>query len=155
MKSVQTFEEFLRRYAQTAVVHEDGFKAETALHPGGLWVTPHAQHKPWGGEVWWVYCPQYAMKSLFVKAGARLSYQHHEQKEESWRFITSGWAVIEDEEYEFAAGAVVHLKPGTRHRLLAKDTHVIVEEVSTSQLMDVVRHSDDFGRSTSMESPRS
>lgn len=148
MKGVSTFAEYLRRHAHNAILHEDGFKAESALHPGGLWVTPHAQNKPWGGEVWWVYCAQYAMKTLFVKAGARLSYQHHETKEESWRFITPGWAIIEDEEYEFAAGAVVHLKPGTKHRLIAKDHPVIVEEVSSPQLMDVVRHSDDFSRTT-------
>lgn len=146
-----TFEEFLEQTARGATVHQDGFRADDALHIGDLLVTPHAQKKPWGGEVWWVYVPGYAWKTLFVVAGARLSYQHHVLKEETWRFMTRGWAIIEDVEMEFEAGAIVHLKPGTRHRLLAKDTDVIVEEVSTGQLMDVVRHTDDFGRGSSSE----
>lgn len=149
-----TFEEFLEQTAPSATVHPDGFKAQDALHTGDLLVTPHAQKKPWGGEIWWIYVLGYATKTLFVKAGCRLSYQHHVQKEETWQFVTRGWAVIEDVEYEFEAGAVVHLKPGTRHRLMAKDTDVIVFEVSTGQLMDVVRHSDDFGRGSSTEPTR-
>lgn len=148
MKGISTFEDFLRRHTDTIILHEDGFQAAEALHSGELWVTPHAQKKPWGGEVWWIYVERYAMKTLFVAPGKRLSYQHHQRKEESWRFVTAGWAIIEDKEVQFHAGAVVHLKPGTKHRLFAKETAVIVEEVSTGELMDVVRHEDDFARTT-------
>lgn len=141
------FEQFLAKCAPTAKIHEDGFKPEEALHDGSLMVTPHAQRKPWGGEIWWVYCARYASKTLFVKGGEELSYQSHKDKEETWIFITEGWAVINDQEMHLPVHAVVHLTPGTKHTLVAKKGHhVIVNEVSTPELDDIIRYNDKYGR---------
>lgn len=147
-EAIKNFDEFLAAVAPNATLHPDGFSAELARHTGGVNATPHAQQKPWGGEVWHVYGERIALKTLFVAAGQRLSDQSHNEKEEAWIFQTEGWAVLDGEEVCFKPGSVVHLKPGTRHRLLAKDKPVIVVEASTAELMDVVRHADDYNRDT-------
>jgi mannose-6-phosphate isomerase-like protein (cupin superfamily) len=39
--------------------------------------------KPWGYEIWWAHTERYAGKILHVKAGAKLSLQYHERKDET------------------------------------------------------------------------
>ena len=140
------FEDFLAVVSPGCHIHEDGFSADDAKHRGGVHAVAHAQKKPWGGEVWHIFGDRIAMKTLFVSPNQRLSYQSHNLKEEAWIFQTKGWAIIEDQEIEFLPGAVVHIAPGRRHRLLAKDQSVVVIEASTHELMDVVRYEDDYGR---------
>jgi mannose-6-phosphate isomerase-like protein (cupin superfamily) len=140
------FESFLSAVAPDAEVHEDGFTAEEARHKGGIHATAHAQKKPWGGEIWHIFGDRIVLKTLFVSPDQRLSYQSHNEKEEAWIFQTKGWAILEGEEMEFLPGAVVHIAPGTKHRLISKGSAVIVTEASTHELMDVVRYEDDYGR---------
>jgi mannose-6-phosphate isomerase-like protein (cupin superfamily) len=89
---------------------------------------------------------------LFVKAGASLSLQFHNEKDESW-YVQSGRARVElgeagqtvlDEEV-VSAGAAFRYRPGTVHRVTAiEDTTIL--EVSTPHLDDVVRLEDRYGR---------
>ena len=107
--------------------------------------------KPWGHEVLFAHTDRYAGKLLVIKKGHRLSLQYHQQKDEAF-FVQSGKARIE---LETAAGEksvvilepgeALHLTPGTRHRTEALEDTVIFE-VSTPELDDVVRLSDDYGR---------
>src|SRR4029077_11239933 len=75
--------------------------------------------KPWGYELIWALTDVYCGKLLFVKAGAALSLQFHNEKDESW-LVQSGRAKLElgevgqavlNEEV-ISAGAAFHYKPG-------------------------------------------
>jgi mannose-6-phosphate isomerase len=112
--------------------------------------------KPWGHEIIWAETSRYVGKILHVNAGQRLSLQYHRQKEETL-LLRSGEAVItlgepggplQDRRY--AAGEVLHVPPGLRHRLQAVTDCEFIE-VSTTELDDVVRLSDDYGRSEGPE----
>ena len=108
--------------------------------------------KPWGHELIWALSETYCGKVLFVEAGAALSLQFHNQKDESW-LVQSGRAKLElgevgqkvlNEEV-IGPGAAFRYRPGTVHRVTAiEDTTIL--EVSTPHLDDVVRLEDLYGR---------
>jgi mannose-6-phosphate isomerase len=107
--------------------------------------------KPWGHEEIWAETDRYAGKILHIRAGFRLSLQHHRFKDETIR-VLSGQMDLELEDDDgtlrttrLEPGAAVRIAPGRRHRMSAvEDCDVI--EVSSPELDDVVRHDDDFGR---------
>jgi mannose-6-phosphate isomerase-like protein (cupin superfamily) len=108
--------------------------------------------KPWGYELIWALTDVYCGKVLFVKAGASLSLQFHNEKDESW-YIQSGRAKLELGnageavlvEEIVGPGAAFHYAPGTVHRVTALEDTTILE-VSTPHLDDVVRLEDRYGR---------
>ena len=107
--------------------------------------------KPWGHEEIWAETEHYVGKLLVVREGHRLPLQHHRFKTETIR-VSSGKLLIEiDDEngilgsHVLSVGQVIHIEPGRRHRMKAlSDVELI--EVSTTELDDVVRHEDDYGR---------
>ena len=123
------------------------------LDPFARWSFPVRRvDKPWGYELIWALTDVYCGKVLFVKAGASLSLQFHNVKDESW-YIQSGRAQLElgrvgqsvlDEEV-IGPGAAFHYEPGTVHRVTALEDTTILE-VSTPHLDDVVRLEDLYGR---------
>jgi mannose-6-phosphate isomerase-like protein (cupin superfamily) len=120
-----------------------------ALAPWGF--EPLRIEKPWGYELIWALTDLYCGKVLFVKAGESLSLQYHVEKEESW-LVQSGRARIElgtvdgpRAEEVVGAGAALHYRPGTVHRITAVEDTTILE-VSTPHLDDVVRLEDSYGR---------
>ena len=108
--------------------------------------------KPWGHELIWALSDTYCGKVLFIKAGAALSLQFHNEKDESW-LVQSGRARLElgdvgqgvlNEEV-VGPGAAFRYQPGTVHRVTAiEDTTLL--EVSTPHIDDVVRLEDAYGR---------
>lgn len=108
--------------------------------------------KPWGYELHWV--PEdapYMGKVLHINAGARLSLQVHDQKQESW-FLMSGQASVI---WENAQGELVETelqnnvgystKLGQKHRLKS-NTGCDILEVSTPELGTTWRLEDDYSR---------
>ena len=113
--------------------------------------------KPWGHELIWALTETYCGKVLFVKAGAALSLQFHNQKDESW-LVQSGRAKLELgdagqqvlHEEVIGPGAAFRYRPGTVHRVTAiEDTTIL--EVSTPHLDDIVRLADLYGREGTSE----
>ncbi len=110
--------------------------------------------KPWGHEERFALEPgKYCGKSLHVDAGHALSLQYHEGKEETIA-VQSGRVQLEIgsdedhlEKFDLGPGDAVHLIPGTRHRLTAIVDCVILE-ASTTELDDVVRLEDRYGRAS-------
>ena len=108
--------------------------------------------KPWGHEEILLVVPgKYAVKDLHVNAGDRLSLQYHEHKDESMMLLTGqaylllGETLSTLEHVDLREGEFVHVPPGWVHRLCAiTDTTVL--EVSTTELDDVFRMSDDYTR---------
>jgi mannose-6-phosphate isomerase len=112
---------------------------------------PRRVDKPWGSELIWAHTDRYVGKILQIETGKRLSLQHHEVKDE-WLYVLSGRllltlenddGVVEDR--EMGPGEGVHVPTRRRHRFTAIETCRLIE-VSTPELLDVVRVEDDFGR---------
>ena len=88
-------------------------------------IEPKRVDKPWGYELIWALTDVYCGKVLFVKAGAALSLQFHNEKDESW-LVQSGRAKLELgeagqrvlHEEVIGAGAAFRYRPGTVHRVV-------------------------------------
>jgi mannose-6-phosphate isomerase len=113
---------------------------------------PRRVEKPWGYELIFAHADAYVGKILFVRAGESLSLQFHRQKDESW-LVQSGRAKLELgsagdpvlREAVVADGACFRFRPGTVHRVTALEDTTIIE-VSTTELDDIVRLEDRYGR---------
>ena len=117
------------------------------------WVTTAPRtDKPWGHESLFALVDgKYCGKAIHVTEGHALSLQYHEQKEETIS-VFSGRLRVEVgehesslEEFELEPGESIHLRPGTRHRVTALVDTVMLE-ASTTELGDVVRLEDRYGR---------
>ncbi|MBP7149621.1 MAG: cupin domain-containing protein [Acidobacteria bacterium] len=109
-------------------------------------VVPKIVPKPWGREDWLVVGARIVMKRLVVHAGQRFSLQLHREKEEAWLFVRGRARLrLGGVEGEVVPGQVIHVAPGTIHRIEALEELEFLE-VSTPELTDVVRLEDDYGR---------
>lgn len=108
--------------------------------------------KPWGYELHWV--PEgapYIGKVLHITAGARLSLQVHDEKQESW-FLAAGEAMViwENEHGELVETVLqpnvgYSTQVGQKHRLKGI-TDCDILEVSTPEAGTTWRLDDDFAR---------
>ncbi len=108
--------------------------------------------KPWGHEeIFALVDGKFCGKALHVTAGEALSLQYHERKEEVIA-VQSGRCLMQVGQHEsemtahdLGPGDSVHLPPGMRHRVEAV-TDLVLLEVSTTELDDVIRLEDRYGR---------
>ncbi len=114
---------------------------------------PEVILKPWGKEIWFANQPGYAGKILCLNDGHRYSLQYHERKTET-QYVLKGKIKLligpsEDalEEIILNPGEKFDVFPGTIHRAQAIEGDAELLEVSTSDLDDVVKLADDYGRS--------
>jgi quercetin dioxygenase-like cupin family protein len=115
---------------------------------------PRRVEKPWGHELIWAHTDRYVGKLLVLEAGRRLSLQHHLEKDEWIHVLTGKLRLVlggpngehdELREVILGPGDGFHVMVGQVHRYEAIERCEVVE-VSTPELDDVVRISDDFGR---------
>lgn len=98
-------------------------------------------------------------KILIVKPGARLSWQYHHRRAETWRVIKGTVGVvrsyndIEGEVHSFEVGEIIVLQQGERHRLIGLDDYGVVAEFwqhtdssNPSDEDDIIRVQDDYSR---------
>jgi mannose-6-phosphate isomerase-like protein (cupin superfamily) len=108
--------------------------------------------KPWGFEEILEANEIYTVKRLFMSKNNRCSLQYHQSKKETIVGISGELTIIiDDDEMILSPGQVVTISPLTVHRMWAKFTDCIYLECSTSQLNDVIRVDDDFGRKNQNE----
>jgi mannose-6-phosphate isomerase-like protein (cupin superfamily) len=107
--------------------------------------------KPWGHELIWASTDRYVGKILHIKAGEALSLQYHRLKDETIMLLTGRMQLVyfaegeEPRSRELQPREPFHITPEMRHRMIAiEDTDVL--EVSTTELDDVVRLEDRYGR---------
>ncbi len=107
--------------------------------------------KPWGKEIWFAHQPEYAGKILHINKGHRYSLQYHEKKVET-QYLLKGKCRFLMGEHEDSLkeiilnpGEKLDVYPGIIHRAEALEDCEILE-VSTADLDDVVKLSDDYGR---------
>lgn len=103
--------------------------------------------KPWGYEEILETNSGYTVKRLFMKKGAQCSLQYHRKKRETILALKGNLVVILNKgELVLKPGDFITIKPFERHRMFAKDENCLYLEASTSELNDVVRIKDDYGR---------
>ena len=107
--------------------------------------------KPWGKEVWLELNEKYCYKRIYINAGYKTSYQYHEKKRET-NYIVEGTAEVwleNDngivEKKIMNAGEYFNVTPPKKHRVIAL-TDIILQEVSTPEVDDVIRLEDDANR---------
>jgi mannose-6-phosphate isomerase-like protein (cupin superfamily) len=108
-------------------------------------------NKPWGHEELIEYNEHYTMKKLFMKKNHSCSLQYHNQKHETV-YVLSGQLLFEVGDTKetlthliLTSGMSYVIPPKTVHRMSGiEDTYYL--EASTSQLDDVVRLEDKYGR---------
>jgi mannose-6-phosphate isomerase-like protein (cupin superfamily) len=114
---------------------------------------PDVIAKPWGHELIWARTERYVGKILHIKAGEALSLQYHRVKDETIMLLSGRMNLVyfadgePPRQRELVPREPFHITPGLRHRMIAvEDTDVL--EVSTTELDDVVRLEDRYGRSS-------
>ena len=98
-------------------------------------------------------------KILLVKPQARLSWQYHHRRAETWRVVEGPVGIVRsvtDDEgivESFAAGETIVLEKGERHRLIGLESWGVVAEFwqhtdpdHPSDEEDIVRVQDDYSR---------
>ena len=106
--------------------------------------------KPWGREVWIAHTDRYAFKRIEFNKGSRSSLQYHNEKCEHI-YVHSGLARFEEEidgelvTTDYGSGSIVFNPAGKKHRVEALED-IVLYEVSTPELDDVIRVEDDFNR---------
>ncbi len=107
--------------------------------------------KPWGYELIWAHTDRYVGKILHIEAGEALSLQYHRVKDETL-FVLSGSLELQIADGDaplrtlvLQPGESIHMPPERRHRLVARTTCDVLE-ASTTELDDVVRLADRYGR---------
>jgi mannose-6-phosphate isomerase-like protein (cupin superfamily) len=106
--------------------------------------------KPWGYEIIWARTDRYVGKILHVTAGQRLSLQFHHQKDETLYLLRGKVKLTlqngnDRREIMMEPGQAFHIPPLLIHRLEALEDSDLAE-ASTTELSDVVRLEDQYGR---------
>ena len=106
--------------------------------------------KPWGHETIWAHTDRYVGKILHINAGQALSVQYHNKKDETVHLLRGELIYrvkLGDqlEDMRLKSGQSFRITPGTVHQMEAI-TDCDVLEASTSELDDVVRLTDRYGR---------
>jgi mannose-6-phosphate isomerase len=112
---------------------------------------PKTVVKPWGKEVWLELNDHYCYKRIYINAGTRTSFQYHHKKSET-NYIIKGeaevWLENEQgivEKKKMKADDFFNVLPPKKHRVIAI-TDIILQEVSTPEVDDVIRIEDDSAR---------
>lgn len=114
---------------------------------------PDFTKKPWGYERIIEKTDVHVIKEIYVKRGCRLSLQYHEKKIEHMTLVT-GEGILhlgeDDEQIKMVPMHPYLIEPNMLHRLEASDDEInggcLVIEISSTELDDVVRIEDDYGR---------
>ena len=108
-------------------------------------------NKPWGKEEWLELNDKYCYKRIYINKGYKTSYQYHNFKRET-NYLIEGTAEIWLENDEgvvekkiMKAGEFFNVTPPKKHRVIAL-TDIILQEVSTPEVNDVIRIEDDTNR---------
>lgn len=114
--------------------------------------TGQTDTRPWGSFTVLADLPYTKVKRLVVNPGHRFSYQSHKHRDEHW-IVVQGVArvTLDDSTSDYRYGDHVFFTRGTRHRLTcigSQPVEIIEVQVGDSFAEDdIVRYSDDYGRS--------
>tara|TARA_Y100000590_G_C15147255_1_gene798445 strand:- start:245 stop:601 length:357 start_codon:yes stop_codon:yes gene_type:complete len=107
--------------------------------------------RPWGRYFVLDDKPAYKIKRIEVEPKARLSYQYHNKRSETWVIIQGqGIVTIEGENKQISQGDTIIIPKTSKHRIenIGTDKLIFIE-VQTGTYFgedDIVRLQDDFNR---------
>lgn len=118
-------------------------------------VTKIKVEKPWGWEI--IFTPMdapYSGKVLFIKKGARLSLQYHEEKSETLTLFSGQARLLIDDLWRDMDETVGYtIIPGQKHRVEAVEDSYLIE-AGTPERGKTVRLEDDYQRGDETEEDR-
>jgi mannose-6-phosphate isomerase len=126
--------------------------SETKVEPTGAEASPLYDERPWGSFTVLDRGEGYQVKRIEVLPGKRLSYQRHAQRDEHW-IVVAGLArvTLDGRDVEIAVGEAIDVPVGAAHRVENPGREkLIFIEIQRGPYLgedDIVRLSDDFGRS--------
>jgi len=138
---------------EDAGIYGNAYLAWEAIRLGDARFSNERSLTPWG---FWQVLEEgkdYKVKRLYIHPGHRLSYQKHEQREESW-MIANGEAqiVLDGQERRLKAGDTIHIPKKSLHRIGNPGPHPLVFfEVQRGTYFgedDIIRLEDDYKRSS-------
>jgi mannose-6-phosphate isomerase len=107
--------------------------------------------KPWGKELLVEHNEKYAFKEIIMSKGTRSSLQSHQFKLETI-YVVEGCIQLNIEgkdsqtiEQIFHPNESYTIPPSVKHRVIVLEDARLFE-VSTPELDDLIRHSDDYNR---------
>ncbi len=107
------------------------------------------EKRPWGGFEQFTLNEISTVKILTVKAGKRLSLQHHHKREEFWKALDNPVKVTVGEKVVMLKkGETIVIPKGANHRIegLKKEARLLEISFGEFDEKDIVRIEDDFGR---------
>ena len=114
--------------------------------------SPRREDRPWGSYEVLTRGPGFQVKRLSIKPDSRLSYQWHRHRAETWT-VARGIAkvTINGEDQMLGPSQSIHVPRTHKHRIANPSSIEPLEiiEVQTGDYLgedDIVRESDDFGR---------
>lgn len=105
--------------------------------------------RPWGFYQVVEANSDYKIKTLYIKAGQRLSLQKHNYREEHWLVADGyGTATVDGKDIMLVPGKYVKVPVFIEHRIKAISDMTIVEVQRGTSFSedDIVRIEDDYGR---------
>ena len=110
-----------------------------------------AVDRPWGTYINIFSDEKCKIKKIIVKPRMAISLQKHEKRSEHWYIISgSGIITLGEESFSAEPGQSFDIPVGTIHRIRAGKEKLCFIEVQTGSYFgedDIIRLSDDFGRS--------
>ncbi|MDQ1589581.1 MAG: mannose-6-phosphate isomerase [Pyrinomonadaceae bacterium] len=113
--------------------------------------SPLYDERPWGSFTVLDEGEDFKVKRIEVLAGKRLSYQKHAQRAEHWMVVAgAGLVTLNDEEITLRTGDTIDIPVEAKHRIENPGSEkLIFIEIQRGSYLgedDIVRFSDDFGR---------
>lgn len=109
------------------------------------------EERPWGRFKNLLELDSTKVKLIEIDSGKRLSYQSHEQRQESWTVVEGeALVILNDKEFHLKIGDHIHIPLKAKHRIAnlgPKKLRFI--EVQTGSYFgedDIQRYQDDFNR---------
>ena len=109
--------------------------------------------RPWGNYRTLANDVLYKVKKIVVNPRSRISYQSHKFRNEIWVIVSgSGLITIDEKKSKVSYGSVVSIPKNSKHRIEnnTEDKYLVFIEVQTGESFeeeDIIRYSDDYGRS--------
>ncbi|MDQ1523189.1 MAG: mannose-6-phosphate isomerase [Pyrinomonadaceae bacterium] len=113
--------------------------------------SPLYDERPWGSFTVLDEGEDFKVKRIEVLPGKRLSYQKHAQRAEHWMVVAgAGLVTLDDEEITLRTGDSIDIPIEAKHRIENPGSEkLIFIEIQRGSYLgedDIVRFSDDFGR---------
>ena len=107
--------------------------------------------RPWGRYIILAESDDYKIKRIEVNPKARLSYQFHMKRSETWTIVDgSGIVTIDGIDKELRKGDSIKINKESKHRIENNgDSDLVFIEVQTGTYFgedDIVRIEDDYNR---------